>query len=241
MGSLVSLAELNVYTQLTHRNELEEPTFNSYLAKHLWRKFQNQQLLDTDIVSACSAGQISLIRLLVRRGSNVNQKINGWTGLLEVCKPSNSISYEIKMEIADLLIKFGADVNISNDYGHTPLIFATRNKNFNLTYLLLRNGANVNVQNKIGYTPLMYACDNNDAIIVKLLLNFSDNYIDFSLINSGTVGDKTIWDYVINDSKCYKLLSKYSQEFIKIILENLKTKDIYADLGLIICKYLAYY
>jgi len=148
---------------------------------------------------------------------------------------------EDMLELKEMGVYTKDDVNISNDYGHTPLIFTTRNKNFNLTYLLLINGANVNIQNKIGYTPLMYACNNNDAIIVKLLLNFSDNYIDFSLINSGTIGDKTVWDYVINDSKCYKLLSEYSQGFIKIILENLKKKDIYADLGLIICKYLAYY
>jgi len=46
---------------------------------------------------------------------------------------------------------------------------------------------------------------------------------------------------LIYDSKCYKLLSEYSQGFIKNILKILKHYEIYHDLGLIICKYLAYY
>jgi len=239
MGCFLSLTELNEFNQLTDRDELQERTFNSYLAKHLWKKFKDKRLQETDIVSACSTGQKHIIRLLIRHGTNVNQKVNGWTGLLEVCKPSNLTSYEVKMEIADMLIKHGADVNIANDYGWTPLLFTTKNTNFNLTFLLLRNGAYINVQNVVGYTPLMYACKNNDITVVKLLLTLANDIPDLTIRHP--TSDKTIWDYVIRGSRCEDNLIEYSEIFINCIVKLSQKYNICKDVALIICEYLAYY
>lgn len=63
-----------------------------------------------------------------------------------------------RVEIINLLIQNGADVNQSSSYG-TPLLAATRNKMMKLMEVLLLNGANPNskcVSNN--YTPLHFLC-----------------------------------------------------------------------------------
>ena len=138
-----------------------------------------------------------------------------------------------------MLIKHGADVNIANEYGWTPLLFTTKNTNFNLTFLLLRNGAYINVQNVVGYTPLMYACKNNDITVVKLLLTLANDIPDLTIRHP--TSDKTIWDYVIRDSRCEDNLIEYSEIFINCIVKLSQKYNICKDVALIICEYLAYY
>ena len=137
MGSIICFGQYNTNNQFINRDELQGRTFNSYLAKHLWQKFKNRQLQETDIVSACSTGQIHIVRSLVHRGCNVNHKINGWTGLLEICKSSNLVSYEIRMEIVKILIEQNANINTRNECNWTPLLFATKSSNYNLYFLLI--------------------------------------------------------------------------------------------------------
>ncbi|WP_371219232.1 ankyrin repeat domain-containing protein [Orientia tsutsugamushi] len=61
------------------------------------------------------------------------------------------------INIATLLLKKGADVNIKNQYGSTPLHAAVYHKHINIATLLLKKGADVNIKNQYGYTPLHLA------------------------------------------------------------------------------------
>ena len=49
-------------------------------------------------------------------------------------------------EIAELLIANGADVNVKNDFGPTPLHWAADEGHKEIVELLIANGANVNAK-----------------------------------------------------------------------------------------------
>ena len=85
------------------------------------------------------------------------------------------------IDVAMFLIEMGADVNVTDANGNTPLIFII-NKTVDLKIIkrLLEKGAAVNTQNHTGETALMYAAWRGHANIVRLLL---ENRADATLKN----------------------------------------------------------
>ena len=66
------------------------------------------------------------------------------------------------LESAKLLIEAGADVNQVTEFGWSPLLAATNNRNYQLGKFLVERGADVNIANKGGMTPLYLATDNRN-------------------------------------------------------------------------------
>ena len=66
------------------------------------------------------------------------------------------------LESAEYLLRAGADVNQTTEYGWTPLLTATNNRHYQLGSLLIDWGADVNTPNKGGWTPLYLATDNRN-------------------------------------------------------------------------------
>ena len=76
-------------------------------------------------------------------------------------------------EVGTFLIENGADVNITDPNGNTPLIFIIhKTGNLGITRRLLEKGAAVNAQNRTGETALMYAAWRGHSQIVQLLLEY---------------------------------------------------------------------
>ncbi len=80
--------------------------------------------------------------------------------------------------LTKMFLQLGADVNVKNIYGYTPLMSAVKDiKNIELVKLLINAGADVNVIDETGMTALGYSVyrneDNNSIEITKLLLNSS--------------------------------------------------------------------
>ena len=73
-------------------------------------------------------------------------------------------------EIANLLIRQGADVNARNYDGFTPLHHAAKWNNSKTLALLIRKGGDVNARNSDGFTPLHYAAKWNNSEILALLI-----------------------------------------------------------------------
>jgi len=66
------------------------------------------------------------------------------------------------LESAEYLLRAGANVNQTTEYGWTPLLTATNNRHYQLASLLIEWGADVNTPNKGGWTPLYIATDNRN-------------------------------------------------------------------------------
>lgn len=63
-----------------------------------------------------------------------------WVSWMEVLAPWE------RVEAARLLLDSGADPDLIDDFGHTALMYATRNMDIMLVRLLIEKGADVNVK-----------------------------------------------------------------------------------------------
>ena len=72
-------------------------------------------------------------------------------------------------DIAELLLKHGAVVDLRDLNDYTPLANAAWNGDLNMVKLLLDAGADINATNYAGHTPLSCARDNNKSDVVKFI------------------------------------------------------------------------
>lgn len=74
----------------------------------------------------------------------------------------------------ELLLMFGADPNVKNMQGYTPLILACCQayQNINIVKLLLKYGANANIKSGIDLHPLRFAMANFNVDIITILLEY---------------------------------------------------------------------
>lgn len=79
-------------------------------------------------------------------------------------------------KIIDLLVNKGANTNLADKSGNTPLMVATSYNLIDIARLLLEHGADPNIQDTEGYVPLVWA---KSKEMIDLLLKYNaDLYID---------------------------------------------------------------
>jgi ankyrin repeat protein len=127
---------------------------------------QNEQPL---IHTASKNGQIEVVRSLLDRGSNVNERdATQWTAL-------TLASMKGKLQVAKLLIERGADVNHRGEFGWTPLHFASRYGHLDVVRLLLDHGGALNARQRSKRTALDLTSCYGHLEIAKLLLKRGAN------------------------------------------------------------------
>lgn len=80
-------------------------------------------------------------------------KVNTKLVQLQDKKEMSSLFYAVfkeNIELAQLLIKNGINVNLQDSKGWSPFNWAIYKENLELAQLLIKNGAFVNVQTKVG-------------------------------------------------------------------------------------------
>jgi ankyrin repeat protein len=105
------------------------------------------------------------IRALLKQRVDVNApQVDGMTAL-------HWASYQDDLELANLLVRAGANVKAANRYGVTPLSLACTNGNGVMVEMLLNAGADPNAPLPGGETPLMTAARTGSLASVKALLS----------------------------------------------------------------------
>lgn len=130
-------------------------------------------------------------------------------------------SEEENIDICNLLIEGGVDVNAKDTAGYTALHKALIWGNSKLAKTLIKAGANVNAQTKEGYTPLLFAVERENAEMVKLLLDAGAN------INVPLIDGKTLVEYTDNN-KIKKMIVEKIKERAKKSDENDKAYKLIA-------------
>lgn len=112
------------------------------------------------LIHASMLGDLDEVeRLLKTKPAKNLRDSSGNTALLNACMNGTQFSKNIDtyVEIAHVLIKAGAEVNVVGSHRMTPLLWAVMNNNSDVVQMLLKKGADVNVVNYQGYTPLALA------------------------------------------------------------------------------------
>ena len=124
---------------------------------------------DISIHEAAWKGNIEAVKQHLAAGTNVDVKgrysstynTGDWADTVAIKVADRTPLHEAAswghMEIAELLIGKGADVNVKNGFGQTPLHWAAGNEGRQVAELLIAKGADVNAKDDNGWTPLDHA------------------------------------------------------------------------------------
>jgi hypothetical protein len=129
------------------------------------------------------------------------------------------------IEIVKLLLDKGADVNLTDKYGNTPLHLAASDGHIEIVKLLLEKGSDVNSKRRNdGTTPLYWAALNGHIEIVKLLLLMNLIKVDCSRLH---ISDDEIKSFSLFD-RLNKLVNvkKFKDNIKYLIDKNFLCPDI---------------
>ncbi|KAH7125067.1 hypothetical protein B0J13DRAFT_589089 [Dactylonectria estremocensis] len=119
----------------------------------------------TDLMLASYYGHHVIVKLLLKKGANVEAK--GEYGRT----PLSWAVGNVRTASVKLLLEKGADVEAKDEYGRTPLWWAAKNESEASVKLLLERGADFEAKDsEYGQTPLSWAAENGHGAIVRLLL-----------------------------------------------------------------------
>lgn len=212
--------------------------YNDYKLQTIIERCKNTSLINsihkiTPFALACVLGDIDIINFMINENVDVNKiseyerKPLDYAILLynyEVCElllnnGANSTKLDIinhvcksgNLDMLNLFVNYGYDINSKNIYGVFPLMVAINNKKINIVYRLIELGVDIHFLTDKKNNALIWAVNVKSLELVKL---FIEKGIDIdhrtvegycALSVAATVGDEEITKY---------LLSKGAKEYI---------------------------
>ena len=143
-----------------------------------------------ELRSAVINSRIDEVKRLIHKGVKAKHGPTGSTLLHDLARTSNWDSVLFVqdkkkskcVEILNILVEKGVDINAKDKSGWTPLHTAVANKNDALVKALISNGADLTIKDESGWTPLHTAVANkNDALVKALISSGADLTIKDSI------------------------------------------------------------
>lgn len=141
-----------------------------------------------ELIDAIESNDVDGVQRAIRRRADVNRGVTVETGgfvapdgwevplfVVDGVTPLHRAAKQHALEIADLLLKVGADPRATDGDGDTPLHVAAANGRTAIVRRLLQAGADPNTTNIYGSTPLHAAAQSGDAATVRVLLGAGAN------------------------------------------------------------------
>jgi hypothetical protein len=128
-----------------------------------------------------NTGDLEGTKELLAMGANVNgQQAGEFNGLLASGTALDAAASADRGQICQVLIDAGADVNMKNQAGKTPLLVALSHSGIHCVPALLNHGADPTVKDQQGHTALMYLTnyDADDPVIQSIARFLVNHGID---------------------------------------------------------------
>lgn len=141
--------------------------------------FLISETLHKEILWATGEGKADLVESILMRDITTkdSRDEDGYT-------PLHRAAYSNNVEIARILIQYGADVNAKTEYGWTPLHSAVKWSNAEVAAFLLQHGADVNALSDGQQTPLHIAATVSNCRETAMTLLMEPNCNAAALNNS---------------------------------------------------------
>ena len=152
----------------------------------------------TDLARAAADDDVDRVKELLLQGENVNGKDENYDNItpLFIAVENGNV------EIARLLLDFGAKVNARNKSKQTPLMQIDSDATVELVSLLIDRGAKVNLTDDENNSALIIAADDASTDVVRALV---DAGADVNLANKD--GETALMNAAIRgDAECVRLL-----------------------------------
>jgi len=195
------------------------------------------------LVQLARSGNLSLLKILVERGTNYAFEDEDGRTLL------HHAVFSKNLDLVEYLISLNLDMNAEDKEGKTPLHYAVELKSKDIVEYLLKSGANPNSTDNKLMSPLHYAARLGSSTIVKLLLNYGaernlqdekgnfpihyasmhDDVDLFKLFVEGLEDSPINWTNAMKQNSLHIAVWHSNTELVKFILSldkvNINSKD----------------